>query len=94
MLHELFVKRMRSPSSDGKINCEITKGMEQPLQITSRKGNKGKSDLAVNIVVSSLGGCIDLMARCVNVFYNDMFSPFKIDLMTGLHSCLFKTRRF
>lgn len=40
------MKQMRSPFSDGKINCEITKDVEQPLQITSRKLNEEKSDLA------------------------------------------------
>lgn len=93
-LQELFEKQMRSPFSDGKINCEITKDMEQPLQITSRKVNEEKSDLAVNIIVSNLGEWINLMALCVNVFYNDKFWPFKIALMTGIHLCLLKMLTF
>lgn len=89
-LHKLFVKQMRSPFSDGKINCEITKPMEKPLWIASRKVNEEKNDLAVIIIVSNLGEWIHLMALCINVFYNNKLLPFKIALMTGIHLCLLK----
>lgn len=57
---------MRSPFSDGKINFEITKYMEQPLQVTSRKVNGEKDYLAVNMIVTNLGQCINVLVRqCV-----------------------------
>lgn len=69
---------MRSPFSDGKTNFEITKYMEQPLQVTSRKVNGEKNYLAVNIIVTNLGQCINLMSLCISVFYNDKFCLYKL----------------
>ena len=73
---------------------EITKDMEQPLQITNRKVKEEKNDLAVNMIISILGEWINFMALCINVFYNDKFLPFKIALMTGIHLCLLKMQTF